>query len=62
MKVFGIFCRGSRPMTEAVVFAEGSPSVTDPAMAGALNRLIASLMPSNDKRIDNGERPNRVNP
>ena len=62
MKVFGVFCRGNRPMSEAVVYAKGSPSVSDPAMAGALNRLVVSLMPAVDQRRDNGERANRINP
>jgi hypothetical protein len=62
MKVFGVFCRGSRAMSEAVVYAEGSPRVHDPAMAGTLNRLIVSLMPAVDPNNDNNERPNRINP
>lgn len=62
MKVFGVFCRGTRAMAEAVVYAKGSPTVRDPAMARALNRLITSLMPSVDQRRDNGEQANRINP
>ncbi|MGB0412360.1 MAG: hypothetical protein ACPGFA_12275 [Pikeienuella sp.] len=60
LRVLGVFCRSSRAMSEAVVFAKGSPPAGDPAFAKALNRLIASIMPPVDPNRDqaNIRRPN----
>lgn len=62
MKVYGVFCRGRRAVSEAIVYAEASPGIGDPAFAAALNRLIGTLMPSVDPNRDNGRRQTILRP
>lgn len=45
LKVMAVFCQGNKPLSEAVVIAEGSPVPGDPAYARALNQLIYTITP-----------------
>jgi hypothetical protein len=45
LKVLGVFCQGTKPLSEAVVIAKGSPVPGDPAYARALNQMIYVMMP-----------------